>query len=67
MAYSDIDALARESRESWMNRQFTLPVSDHASIVIDLVQRRDAGEFAAFEDDIEYLILFRRLAWWHRA
>jgi hypothetical protein len=27
---------------------------------------RDAGEFVAYEDDIEYLILFRRLAWWHR-
>ena len=30
------------------------------------MQRRDAGEFAEFEEDIEFLILFRRLAWWHR-
>lgn len=67
MAYGDIDALARESRDAWLDRQFALPVSDHASIVTDLVQRRDAGEFAAYEVDIEFLILFRRLAWWHRA
>jgi len=66
MSFDEIDALARQSKETWLNRQFTMPVSDHVSIVTDLVQRRDAGEFAAFEQDIEYLILFRRFAWWHR-
>ncbi len=66
MSFSAIDALARQGKEDWLDRQFSLPVSNHAPIVADLVQRRDAGEFAAFEQDIEYLILFRRLAWWHR-
>jgi len=66
MSFEEIDALARQGKETWLNRQFALPVSDHVSIVADLVQRRDAGEFATFEQDIEYLILFRRFAWWHR-
>ncbi len=66
MSFNEIDALARAGKESWLLEQFALPVSDHRSIVADLVARRDAGEFAAFETDIEYLIMFRRLAWWHR-
>ena len=66
MPYSGIDSLAREGADSWINRQFSLPVGRHSDIIADLVQRRDAGEFVAYENDIEYLILFRRLAWWHR-
>ena len=64
--YAEIEALAGEGKEAWLDRQFSLPVGDHSSIVADLVQRREAGEFAAFEDDIEFLIMFRRFAWWHR-
>ena len=67
MSYAEIDALARQGNAAWLNSQFSLPVGEHLSIITDLVQRRDAGEFADFEQDIEYLILFRRLAWWHRA
>ena len=66
MSFSEIDALARQGAEQWLSSQFALPISAHGSIVADLVARRDAGEFAEFEEDIEYLILFRRLAWWHR-
>jgi uncharacterized protein (DUF1800 family) len=64
--YGAIDSLARQGKTAWLDQQFVLPVRDHTSIVFDLLQRRDAGEFAAYEQDIEYLILFRRLAWWHR-
>lgn len=67
LTYADIDALARRGRDSWLDSQFALPVGDHTSIVDDLITRRDAGEFIAFEDDIELLTLFRRFAWWHRA
>lgn len=66
LTFGGIDALAREGKESWLTRQFATPVATHSSIVADLVQRRDAGEFTAFEQDIEFLILFRRFAWWHR-
>ncbi len=66
LPYSGIDAMARQGRASWLNRQFSLPVNLHSDIVTDLVQRRDAGEFVDYEEDIEFLILFRRLAWWHR-
>ncbi len=64
--YAEIEALAGEGKEAWLDRQFSLPVGDHKSIVSNLVRRREAGEFTAFEDDIEYLIMFRRFAWWHR-
>ena len=67
MDYAGIDAIARRGHENWINDQFNLPMSDHLSIVVDIVQRREAGEFAEFEEDIEYLIFARRLAWWHRA
>ena len=66
MSFEEIDALARSGKENWIARQFATPVSNHRPVVQDLVQRREAGEFAEFEEDIEYLILFRRLAWWHR-
>lgn len=66
LRFGEIDALAREGRESWLDRQFSLPVGRHSDIVTDLVAWREAGEFATYENDIEYLILFRRLAWWHR-
>jgi uncharacterized protein (DUF1800 family) len=32
--------------------------------VDELIARRDAGEFEVFEEDIEYLVQFRRFAWW---
>ena len=66
LAFRDIDELARAGRTTWLERQFALPIGEHSSIVRDLVLRREAGEFVPFEQDVEYLILFRRLAWWHR-
>ncbi len=66
LGYDDIRLLARQGKSAWIDEQIALPITDHSSIVTDLVRRRDAGEFAQFEQDIEYLILFRRLAWWHR-
>ncbi len=67
LKYSDIDALARQGKAAWLDSQFALPVTDHTSVVNDLLQRRDAGEFSPYEQDVEYLVLFRRLAWWHRS
>ncbi|MGI9271519.1 MAG: DUF1800 domain-containing protein, partial [Woeseiaceae bacterium] len=66
MDFAGIDTIARQGKENWLDSQFALPVSDHVSIAADIVNRREAGEFAAFENDIEYLIYARRLAWWHR-
>lgn len=66
MSYAGIESLARQDKQTWLDRQFNLPISDHLSIAQDIVARRDAGEFDQFEEDIEYLIYARRLAWWHR-
>lgn len=67
LSYDEIDALARQGRDAWLDAQFAAPVGAHTPIVMDLISRRNAGEFTAFEVDIEYLIQFRRYAWWHRA
>jgi len=66
MSYADIESIARQGKEEWLDSQFNVPMSDHGSVVADLVRRRDAGEFAQYEEDIEFLIYFRRLAWWHQ-
>jgi uncharacterized protein (DUF1800 family) len=66
MSYADIEGIATAGTDAWLDSQFDEPVWDHGSVVADLVSRRDNGEFDAFEEDIEFLILFRRLAWWHR-
>ncbi|MDJ0941003.1 MAG: DUF1800 family protein, partial [Woeseiaceae bacterium] len=63
--YAGINALAEEGKSAWLERQFTLPVTNHSPLVAELVQRRANGEFDAFEQDIEYLVFARRLSWWH--
>ena len=67
MDYDGIDRIARRGHEGWIDDQFAVPMSSHLSIVEDIVARRDAGEFEEFENDIEYLIFARRLAWWHQS
>ncbi len=63
--YDAIYELAEVGKDAWLNAQFSAPVTRHTPLVYDLVARREAGEFAEFEEDIEYLILSRRIAWWH--
>ncbi len=67
LSYAEIEAMARSGNEAWLEAQFAQPVTLHVPIVDQLVLRREAGEFAEFEDDIELLTRFRRFAWWHRA
>ena len=66
LSYPQIDALARQGKAAWLEQQFNLPVGEHVPIVADLFNRRQAGEFTDFEEDIEFLIMFRRFAWWHK-
>ncbi|MEM1264001.1 MAG: DUF1800 domain-containing protein [Pseudomonadota bacterium] len=65
LTYEDIESLARRGREAWLTAQFALPASLHRPLIDDFLARRAAGEFDDFEEDIEFLIYFRRLAWWH--
>ena len=67
LPYDELEPLVREGKSDWIDRQFTIPASLSEPVVDDIVARREAGEFEAFEDDIEYLIYARRLAWWHQA
>ena len=66
LPYEELEPLALQGQEAWLDEQFALPVGDHKTIVDDLIERRDAGEFEDFEEDNEFFFLFRRLAWWHR-
>ena len=66
MDYVAIETMARSGSEAWLDQQFAATPNFHVPIVAELVARRDAGDFVAFEEDIELLILFRRLAWWNR-
>lgn len=63
--YAVIEDIAGTGAEDWLEEQFGAPVTRHSPIVAELVRQRDAGQFADYEQDIEYLLLFRRLAWWH--
>ena len=65
MTYDAIESMARDGREQWLDQQFALPITRHTPVVNNLVTRRSAGEFSEFEEDIEFLIYFRRFSWWH--
>jgi uncharacterized protein (DUF1800 family) len=63
--FAGIDAIARRGNDAWLDDQLALPPTLHVPIVDSLVARRQAGEFANVEEDIELLASFRRYAWWH--
>ncbi|MEM7764267.1 MAG: DUF1800 domain-containing protein [Pseudomonadota bacterium] len=63
--FEALEPMARQGEDAWLSEQFALPITRHSPTVVDILQRREAGEFDAFEQDIEYLIFARRLAWWH--
>lgn len=67
LAFPDIEKLAEIGNSTWLQQQFELPIGLHSPTVDEFVARRDAGEFEDFEEDVELLTQFRRLAWWHCA
>ena len=67
LAYDDILSVANAGHAQWLDSQFELAPTYHTPIVQDLLARRARGEFAAFEEDVELLVNFRRYSWWHHA
>ncbi|MGI9324634.1 MAG: DUF1800 domain-containing protein [Pseudomonadales bacterium] len=67
LTYEAIVDIAETGPETWLDEQFAVPVTTHKSLVDELLNARAAGEYAEITDDLEFLILSRRLAWWHRA
>ncbi|MEL6300506.1 MAG: DUF1800 domain-containing protein [Pseudomonadota bacterium] len=63
--YADLESATRLGAEGWLDQQFALPPTFHRSTMEGILARRAAGEFDAFENDIEYLIFARRIGWWH--
>ena len=67
VSFAEIERIARSGQAQWLSTQFAMPVGLHTPAVDDLLTRRDAGEFAEYEEDVEYLAQFRRFAWWNCA
>ena len=65
MPYQALEPIARQGYEVWLDQQLNTPASLNLPIVLDLFERRESGEFEAFENNVELLFTFRRLAWWH--
>jgi uncharacterized protein (DUF1800 family) len=65
LPYSAVDAAARQGARTWLDDQLGRGATLHVPIVDALVRRRNAGEFAGVEQNIELLASFRRYAWWH--
>jgi uncharacterized protein (DUF1800 family) len=67
LPYVQIEALAEQGYDAWLNQQFAMPATLHRPVVDDLVQKLNNGELPPVDDDVEHLIQFRRYAWWNRA
>ncbi|MEO0364719.1 MAG: DUF1800 domain-containing protein [Pseudomonadota bacterium] len=65
IAYDELESAAQLSPETWLDQQLALPATYHRGVMEEVLSRRARGEFDAFEEDIEYLIFGRRIAWWH--
>ncbi|MGI9301824.1 MAG: DUF1800 domain-containing protein [Gammaproteobacteria bacterium] len=66
LPYEDIQDVAELGSDSWLVRQFELPVGLHKATVSHLQARSARGEFDAIrQEDPDFEFLFRRLSWWH--
>jgi uncharacterized protein (DUF1800 family) len=59
--YATIDAVAREGNAAWLNRQFTLPPSNHVPIVV-----RYLNQYGSDINANPPPGTFRRFAWWEQ-
>ena len=67
LTYEGIVEAAQLGNEEWLERQLALAPTRHTPIALDLVSRRQQGEFAEIEEDVELLVTFRRYSWWHNS
>jgi len=67
LPYSDIVAAARSGHNTWLESQFNEPVTRHTPLVLELLRRREDGEFEGIEEGLELLVSFRRYSWWHNS
>ncbi len=67
VTFEGIEEIATAGNEAWLDTQLNMPATYTQGIVDDFVRRREQGEFEDVEEDIEFLIVFRRYAWWHLA
>ena len=65
LPFDGLEALARAGEAQWLDEQFALPPSYHTPVVDDLLARLDRNELPPVNDPIDWLVQFRRFAWWH--
>jgi uncharacterized protein (DUF1800 family) len=66
MGYDAIVRIAEMGPEAWLETQFDTPTTSHLALMDELLANYDNGEYPEITEDVEMLILSRRLAWWHR-
>lgn len=66
MGYDTIVTIAEQGLESWLEAQFDTPATPHLTLVDELLANYDNGDYPEITEEVEMLILSRRLAWWHR-
>ena len=67
LPYTEILNVANTGYATWLDAQLQLPPTRHVPLTLELLTRRANGEFAGVEEDIEFLVSFRRYSWWHNS
>ena len=65
--YTEIEALAEQGIEEWLESQFTAPLGRHLTQVNHLFERWENGAFDEAENVDVIQFSFRRYVWWHMA
>ena len=66
LPYKNIEDIAGQGVEDWLEDQFELPPTEHKPAVDSLKAMRNGGRLRDFEANMELLFQFWRFAWWHQ-
>ena len=64
LPYPQIEEIAEQGAEAWLEQQFELPVTESKPVADKLKGRRAAGQFNDL-DGVDLIFQFWRFAWWH--
>lgn len=67
LPYGALVTMAQTGNAQWLDEQLAQPPTTHKVLVDELIAAYRNGDYAEITDELEFLILSRRLAWWHRA
>ena len=67
LSFEALEDVAREGRLDWLDSQLDMAPTLHTPVVQDLIGQLERDELSPDLEDVDYLIRFRRFAWWNRA